>query len=301
MPHQRTHLDLLAIALLCVLCLSWGFQQISVKVAIGDVPPILQGGIRGTVALLLLWAWLAARKVPLFERDGTLWAGLAVGALFSLEFIFLYGGLAYTTASRAVVFLYLSPFVVAIGVQLFVPGEVLRPVQVAGLVCAFSGIVAAFGESAFGNSHDTMRGDLMLVVAAVMWGATTVMIKAGRLATVAPGKTLFYQLGVSAVMMPAASLLIEDMPAALPGPTALAALAYQGVWVAFITYLTWFWLVRHYPAARLAAFTFLTPLFGVILGGFLLHEPITAALIAALVMVAAGIYLVNKPKRASAR
>jgi drug/metabolite transporter (DMT)-like permease len=67
------------------------------------------------------------------------------------------------------------------------------------------------------------------------------------------------------------------------------------VGVAFITYLAWFWLVRRYPASRLASFTFLTPLFGVLAGGVLLNEPITNMLLLALVLVGTGIYLVNRP------
>lgn len=297
--NRHNHLDTLAMGLLTLLCLSWGLQQISVKVALADVPPILQGGIRGAVATLLVWGWLTLRGTPLFNKDGTLWVGLLVGLLFAAEFVFLYWGLAFTTASRAIVFLYLSPFVVAIGAHLFVPGETLRAIQVVGLLCAFSGIVTAFGEAAFSSKIDTLRGDVMLMVAAILWGATTVTIKATRLAVTPSGKTLFYQLAVSAVLMPAASLVLEDMPTSWPESIALGALAYQAVWVAFITYLAWFWLIRNYPAGRLAAFTFLAPLFGVAMGAALLDEPITDGLLAALVLVGGGIYLVNKPKPAA--
>lgn len=296
MSNRHHHLDALAMGLLTVMCLSWGFQQITIKVALAEVPPLLQGGIRGTIASLLVFGWLSLRKVPLFERDGTLWPGIIIGVLFALEFVFLYWGLAFTTASRAIVFLYLAPFVVAIGVYWFVPGETLRTIQVIGLVCAFSGIVVAFGESAFSTDQDTLKGDLMLVAAAILWGATTVLVKASNLAAVAPGKTLLYQLVASAVLMPLASFALEPLPTAIPSGTVLAAMAYQAVWVAFVTYLTWFWLIRHYPAARLSAFTFLAPLFGVLLGGFVLDEPITPPLLIALGLVAIGIYMVNKPK-----
>jgi len=79
-------------------------------------------------------------------------------------------------------------------------------------------------------------------------------------------------------------------------PLVIGSLAYQAVWVAFATYLIWFWLVRHFPASRVASFTFLTPLFGVIAGGFLLNEPITPWLMIALFLVGSGIYLVNRPE-----
>ncbi|MCW9001164.1 MAG: DMT family transporter [Rhodospirillales bacterium] len=297
MMERRDRLDWRAMALLVVLCASWGVQQVAVKAIIDVVPPLTQAGIRSSGAALLLWIWMAMQRKALFARDGTLWQGLAAGALFGGEFLLIYWGLTHTTASRAVVFLYLSPFVVAIGAHLFIPGERLRQMQVLGLICAFAGIVAAFGESALLTEHDTFTGDVMLIGAAVLWGATTVLIKGGRLAGISAGKTLFYQLGVSAVVLALGAVALGEAWTGELTPLAVASLLYQTVWVAFITYLVWFWLVRHYPAGRLSAFSFLTPLFGVVAGGVLLGEPVTLALIAALILVGTGIYLVNRPER----
>lgn len=221
--------------------------------------------------------------------------GLAAGLLFAGEFILIYLGLDRTNASRAIVFLYLSPFVVALGAQLFIPGETLRLMQVGGLGCAFTGIVLAFSESLNLPSGQMLLGDGMVVGAAVFWGATTVLIKASPLAEIAPGKTLFYQLAVSAVALPLGSLALGEPGLIKLTPLIILCLAYQIIWVAFITYLTWFWLVRRYPASRLTSFTFLTPLFGVLSGGLLLHEPLTTTLLGALVLVGLGIYLVNRP------
>jgi drug/metabolite transporter (DMT)-like permease len=81
-------------------------------------------------------------------------------------------------------------------------------------------------------------------------------------------------------------------------PLILSSLAYQIIWVAFLTYLTWFWLLRRYPPSQLASFTFLTPLFGVMAGGLLLNEPLTRMLMLALALVASGIFLVNRPAAA---
>lgn len=297
MTAVHRHLNLTAILLLVVLCLSWGLQQVAIKVAIPGVSPVVQSAIRSIGAALLIWFWMRVRGVPVLNRDGTLWCGIAAGLLFSAEFVLIYWGLDFTNASRAVIFLYLSPFVVAIGAQWFVPGEHLVKTQVVGLVCAFIGIVVAFGESLNISESRVLIGDAMLVGAAVLWGATTVLIKASALARAAPSKTLLYQLGVSAVVLPLAALLLGERGVTELTPLIVGSLLFQTVWVAFITYLTWFWLVRHYPAARLASFTFLTPLFGVMAGGMLLDEPVTPWLILALFLVGAGIYLVNRPPK----
>jgi drug/metabolite transporter (DMT)-like permease len=298
MTRENQTLDLTAMAMLVVLCASWGLQQVAIKVAISGVPPLLQSGIRSVGATIFIWLWMTVRREPLLERDGTLWWGIAAGLLFAAEFILIYWGLEYTNASRAVIFLYTSPFVVALGAQLFIPGEHLRIIQIIGLCCAFAGIVVAFKESLSYPTHRMLVGDGMLVGAAVIWGATTVMIKASPLSKIKPSKTLLYQLSVSAVVLPVGSLVKGELGIVFMTPLIAGCIVYQTVWVAFITYLAWFWLIRHYPPSRLASFTFLTPLFGVLAGGMLLDEPITDGLLLALILVGAGIYLVNRPKPA---
>lgn len=299
MVHDSTNkkqiLDFTAIAILVVLCSSWALQQVAIKIAYQGVSPILQSGIRSVGATILVWLWMAVRRESILKRDGTLWWGIAAGLLFSGEFLLIYRGLELTNASRAIIFLYLSPFVVALGAQLFIPGEDLRMIQVVGLCCAFAGIIIAFRDSLSFPTYQMLIGDSMLAGAAVFWGATTVLIKASPLTKIKPSKTLLYQLAVSAVILPAGSLAMNEPGIILMTPLIAGCLAYQAVWVACITYLAWFWLIRHYPASRLASFTFLTPLLGVLTGGILLNEPITNALLLALVLVAAGIYLVNRP------
>jgi len=220
---------------------------------------------------------------------------MAAGLLFAGEFLLIYWGLEFTLASRSVIFLYLSPFVVALGAQLFIPGERLTLVQVAGLCCAFAGILIAFSESLSYPTHRMLIGDCMLIGAAVLWGSTTVLVKASPLAVIKPSKTLLYQLAVSAVVLPIGAL-IKGEPGIMTMNGLIAVnVIYQTVWVAFITYLAWFWLIRNYPPSRLASFTFCTPLFGVLAGAVLLNEPITNKLLLALVSVGLGIYLVNRP------
>jgi len=285
-------------AIMVVLCASWGLQQVAIKVANQGISPLVQSGIRSFGAAILIWLWMLVRRQPLLERDGTLWWGIAAGLLFSVEFLLVYWGLDYTSASRAVLFLYLSPFVVALGARRFIPGDRLNGVQLAGLCCAFGGIALTFAESLVLPDRRMVIGDSMLAAAAVFWGATTVMIKASPLARIRPGKTLLYQLGVSALVLPLGAGLKQEPGIVLLTPMIGASLLYQIVWVAFITYLAWFWLVCTYPPARLASFTFLTPLFGVLAGALLLGEPVTASLLAGLVLVGVGIYLVNRPAAA---
>jgi len=286
-------------ALLVVLCVSWGLQQVTIKVAIAGVSPVLQAGIRSVGATFLVAIWMRVRRVPLWDRDGTLWWGIAAGLLFAGEFLLVYWGLKYTHASRSAVLMYISPFVVALGAYLFISGEKLRMIQVGGLCCAFTGIVAAFSESLTLPTSRMLVGDSMIVAAGILWGATTVLVKASPLGRISPGKTLLYQLAVSAVVLPIGSVAMGESGVTLITPVIAGCIAFQTVWIASITYLAWFWLIRHYPPSRLASFTFLTPLFGVLAGGMLLSEPMTPRLLLALVLVGGGIYLVNRPGTSS--
>ena len=295
MNTQHDALDAIAVATLLVLCASWGLQQVSIKIVNQGISPLIQSGIRSAGATVLLLIWMVARRESLFHKDGTLWWGIIAGLLFAGEFLLIYWGLEFTLASRSVIFLYLSPFVVALGAHLFIPGERLTLIQVAGLCCAFAGILFAFSESLSYPTYRMLIGDCMLIGAAIFWGSTTVLIKAGPLALIKPSKTLLYQLAVSAVVLPLGALIKGEPGIVMMTPLIAVNMLYQILWVAFITYLAWFWLIRNYPPSRLASFTFCTPLFGVLAGGLLLNEPITSKLLLALLCVGLGIYLVNRP------
>jgi len=265
--------------------------KLEVPAAVG-VPPMLQAGLRSAGAALLVAAWSALRRVPLFDRDGTLWPGLATAALFSGEFALIYAGLGFTGASRGVIFLYTAPFLVALGALRWLPQERMHGRQWGGLALAFGGVLVLFGENLVRPAGRAWIGDLMILVAAAMWAATTLVIKSTRLAAAAPEKTLLYQLGGSAVALPLASLVMGE-PAPRLTPLVAGSLAFQIAGVASASYLVWFWLVRHYPATRLSSFSFLTPVMGVLAGALLLGEPLTPGVLAALGMVGAGIWLAN--------
>lgn len=291
----KDKLDLTAMVVLTILCASWGLNQVTIKVGNAGISPVLQGGLRSLGATVLVWGWMVFRKEPLMEKDGSFWWGIIVGLLFSFEFLLLYWGLAFTHVSRSVVFLYMMPFVVALGAKLFIPGESLKRYQVIGLCCSFAGIVVAFNESVQLPTIRMLIGDSMLLGAAFLWGATTIVIKTTPLAGIKPSKTLLYQLSVSGLVLPMGSWAMGENGIVSITPLIVGCLVYQTVWVAAVTYLAWFWLIQNYPAPRIASFSFFTPIFGVLAGVLLLNEPLTASLLVALVLVALGIYLVNRP------
>jgi drug/metabolite transporter (DMT)-like permease len=294
-PQSRP-LDALAIAVTIGLCLTWGFNQVAIKLAIHDIPPLAQSAARSVIAAFLVAAYTRFRGIPLFKRDGTLLAGIAAGALFALEFLLIYRGLMWTTATRAVLFIYIAPFFVVLGSRWFIPGDHFFPSQWIGLLMSFIGIVIAFGLPTPAANPHQMLGDFMMVGAAAAWGATTLVIKASALNRISSEKTMLYQLVVSTPLLAIASVIFDEHIDTMPSALALGALIYQAVWVVSVTYVVWFALIVRYSANRLSAFTFLTPLFGVVAGYLVLNEPLTPAFALAVVFIALGLVLVNRPR-----
>ncbi len=291
---------MLAVASLLLCCLLWGLNQVAGKLALAEVPPLQQAALRSLGAALLVWGWARWRGIPLHWSNGTLRGGLLAGVLFAVEFGCIFVGLQFTTASRMVVFIYLAPFVVALGMPLVTRSEHPDMLQLAGLGAAFAGVAWAFAESWGGSSSQHAQqwlGDALGVAGALLWGGTTLVIRGSRLASAAPEQTLLYQLAISGVLLGAATLATGEARPLHFSVMTWMMMGYQTVIVTFASYLLWFWLVRHYPATRLAAFTLLTPLIGLVAGAGLLGEALTPRLVVACVAVAGGIALVNRPVR----
>src|ERR1700722_2568654 len=283
-----------AVAWMLMLCLSWGFNQIAVKLTLPDVPPMLQAMIRSAGALPVLLLIARMRGVRMFERDGTLGAGLFAGLLFGLEFVLLFHGLKLTSASRAVVFLYTAPFFVALGSYQFL-GERLRASQWSGLGLSFAGVALAIGVPQADVDAQVLLGDLLVVGAGALWAATTLGGKTTPLLRAPPEKALGYQVAVSVPILGLAAWIWGETLTRVPGPLALSLMAYQAIWVVGLTFLIWFALVKTYSASKLSAFSFITPLFGVVASYVIMDDTLTPIFGVAAVLVMAGHYLVNRP------
>jgi drug/metabolite transporter (DMT)-like permease len=285
-----------AAAIAVVLCISWGLNQVAIKLAIPEIPPLVQAAFRSTFGVMLVLVWARWRGLSLTKADGTLVPGILAGVLFAAEFVLIYRGLLWTPASRASVFLYSAPFFVVLGAHWLLPAERFDLLQWIGLLLSFAGLVLAFGVRSPGGEAHEWVGDVMLLAAGAAWGATTLLIKGTPLASVSSEKVLLYQLIISAPIMALCAHLSGEQVLATPSALAVGALLYQTVWVVALTYIAWFALIQRYSASRLSAFTFLVPIFGVAAGHLVLGEALTAPFAAAAALVVAGLVLANRPR-----
>lgn len=298
MGALRKPLDAFAMSTMVALCILWGLQQVSVKFAAPDMGPVMQIGVRSTVAALLVCAVIAWRgsRSGFSLRDGTLWPGIGAGVLFALEFLCISLGLQYTTASHMSVFLYTAPIFTVLGMHWFIPGERLRSVQWLGVFAAFAGMAVAFSNGFVARTRDwtdILIGDALGVAAGIFWAATTLLIRRSALSEAPPTTTLLYQLASAGLILLAVAAAMGQATTFSMTGVVWANLFFQAVVIAFLSYLVWFWMLRNYLASRLSVFSFLTPLFGVCFGVLLLDEPIGARFVAGAVLVLAGVVMVN--------
>lgn len=294
--QTRKAIDTRAVSIMTVLCMIWAFQQIAIKAAAPDIAPILQIALRSGIAIVLVGLLMLWQRVPLSFADGGWRPGLLVGILFALEFWLIGEGLRHTTASHMTVFLYTAPFFAAIGLHWRLPEERLAPAQWFGIFIAFMGVAMAFfGPDASDNPRqaaDMLWGDFLGLLAGAVWGATTVVIRCSKLSNTPATVTLMYQLVGAFVLLLAAAFIMGQASINFT-PVAIGSVLFQGVVVSFITFLTWFWLLRKYLASRLGVFSFMTPMFAIVFGVWLLDEPLDTSFLVGAVLVAAGIVLVS--------
>jgi drug/metabolite transporter (DMT)-like permease len=164
-----------------------------------------------------------------------------------------------------------------------------------GILLAFAGIAVAFlwrPSTVTGAWGSVLLGDLLGLLGGMCWGATTVVIRTTRISTLPATQALLYQLTCAFVLLlPAAWLMGQTTFHSTP--MVWGGLAFQAIVVSFASFLVWFWLLRHYLASRLGVFSFMTPLFGVLLGAWLLGESVEPSFLAGASMVLSGIVLVS--------
>jgi len=281
--------------ILVLICFLWGGNAVSIKFSNQGMPPLMAAALRSLVSGVLVWAYARMKGRGVAFPPGQTRHALVIGLLFGLEFLFVYWGLAFTPASRSAIFLYTHPFWVALGAHFLLKGDRLIPAKLLGLVLAFGGVAAVFEARSPELPPFYWVGDLMELSAAMFWAATTLYIKRiTEKVSLDHFQTLFAQLIYAFPVLALGSILFE-LPADLDlNLVVLASLFYQSVVVAFASFLIWFWLIHRHMVSRLAAFTFMAPLFTVVLSGLVLDEPVTSLVWIGLACVAGGIYMVNR-------
>ena len=292
--QERRPIDSQAVTFMLVLSAFWGMQQVALKVASVDMTPLMQIVFRSAIAAVLVGAIILFKKQKI--QFGETWkAGLLAGVFFSLEYSFVAESLRYTSASHVTVLLYSAPIFVALVLHFLDHLERLNPIQWAGIAIAFTGIAFAFLMREEGTSElskQILWGDFLALLAGISWASVTICVRSTKLATIPATQTLFYQVFISGLIL-TASAIITDQTAFTMSTIVWTSLFYQGVIVCCLSFIAWYWLLTQYPASQLGVFSFITPLFGILFGVWILDETLEISFIGGAVLVLAGVVLVT--------
>jgi drug/metabolite transporter (DMT)-like permease len=288
-----------AIGLVVLVCIAWGTNTSFIKISNEGLPPLYAAALRNAVATLILAVIMAARGMTIIHRDRRFWHGLVFAMFFGVNFLLFYGGTAYTTASRTVLFLYTQPLWTALMAHFLLRNDRLTRRKSAGLAVAFGGLVLAFSFRPGGAGSTHVVGDVMELGAGLLWGASIMYYRRtlDRYEFTA-SSALFYQLCFSVPVLLLGAWLLDPHPVVHVTDAVAVSLVYQTLVGALASYLLWNWLLAQYHVSALASFTLLTPLFGLVAAWLILGESFEVVLVVSLALVMLGLYLVTKPTRA---
>lgn len=293
--QRKDRIDGFGAASLVVFAIVLAVNQVAIKVSNDGFQPVFSAGLRSLMAVGFVWGWARLRGKRAGLDLAYLGPGLLSGSVFTVEFVFLFLALDFTSVTRAAIIFYSMPLWLALAAHWLIPGERIGGTKALGLALAFGGVVWVLLDRDAGGVG-SLWGDLFALGAALSWGGIALCARLTRLRELRPEAQLFWQVAVSAVALlalaPAFGPLLRD-----PGAIHVTSLLFQSAVVVSGGFLVWFWLITIYPAAAVASFSFLTPVFSVALAAFLLGEPVGLPVLAALALVAAGLWLINRPAK----
>lgn len=289
---RRDRIDGFGATALVGFAMLFAVNQVVIKLTNDGFQPVFLAALRSGLAVVFVLAWMRLRGIPIRIEPGTAWAGLALGAVFSIEFVGLFMALDLTTVARSSVIFYSMPLWLALGAHLWLPGERLTRRRSAGLAVAFAGVAWAILDRG-GAGQASLAGDLFALMGALGWAGIALVARGTAMARVRPEVQLLWQVAVSVPVLLGMALFFGPFLRD-PGPEHVAGLLFQALVVVTFGFIGWLWLLQRYPAASVASFSFLTPVLGVALGWALLDEPVAPSVVGGLVLVAVGIVLINR-------
>lgn len=293
LPERKDHIDGLGASLLIGFSAILGLNQALVKLVNAGMSPMFQSGLRSACAFVVVLLWTLLLRKPLDFRGGSIKWGVLMGVLFALEFALLFVALDYTTVSRVSLFFYSMPLFTTIGAHFLIPEERFHTGKLLGLFIAFAGLSIGLTDSSSQPSTTSWIGDVLAIAGAICWSAIALGIRTTVLIQRPAEQVMLFQLGVSAVLLlavaPAFGDTIRDMTM-----TIAWIFAFQVIAVASIGYLLWARILAIYPVGNMTSFSLLAPLFGVLSGWMIFDDPLTPRFAIALVLVGAGLIVINR-------
>lgn len=290
-PNEQPNAKMIAFALMFAVL--WGGNSVSIKIGLQGVPPLALAGFRFLLALAAVTAWSISQRVSIRLNRGELGPLFLLGIAFVMQIITLNVGTHFTSGARSTIMINFFPFFTALFAHFWVPGDRLSFLKVAGIGVAFCGVFITFVPALQLGSHSYLVGDLFVLISASLLGLRTVVTKR-LIQSIHPYRLLIWLMIFSLPCFFGSSLILEDQSSYAFTPVVIAAILYQGLIVGAFCFVGWTSILKKHSPSKLVVFAFATPISGIIFSHLLLGDELGLSLIAGAVLIAFGIYLVNK-------
>lgn len=285
-------LDLFSTLLMTLVCAIWGGAFVAIKVGLMDMPPLGSAALRFFITSLLLFAFARSQHVTFSCTRFEAFIIIVLAIFFCYWNFTTYVGTGMTTAGRATVFFYTQPIFLAVLAHYFLLDDRLTVRKVCGLVFALCGLVVLFLDKLSAGHSPSVLGDLLILSGAVALAVQNLIIKraAGK---IHPITLTFWGTVAASLVFGAFSWELEQQATFVFSARAVASLLYLSFISTAFGFVVFAWLLQRHSASRVTALVFLTPVFGVSFGLWLLHEVPTGVQLLGIAGVCGGVYIVN--------
>ena len=273
-----------------------GFNHVVIKVVNNGVQPVFFSGLRSLLAIVFVLLWMFWRKKKIKFQKSNFKNGFIIGLAFSLQFFCLFIALDFTSVIRTSILYYSMPIWLSILAHFFLPNEKLTVFKIFGLIIAFCGLVYMFSSFDENLDKSSLIGDFFALGGAFGWALIIFIAKGSNFSKETPEMQLLWMLLISGPILIFLSLffgpIIRDFES-----IHIIGILFQSIIVVSGSFIFWLWLLSIYPASSVASFAFLTPLFGIFFGWFLMEEVLNINIFISAILISLGITLINKSNK----
>lgn len=279
-------------AMIITLGFVWGATFMVIELALRGITPFwLTFSRLGFAALLLGTVW-QARGGKLWLSEDRPWHWLILSGLLSaaIPFLLLSWGLQHVASGFAGVSMAAIPLMVLPLAHLFLVGEQMTLRRSVGFVTGFAGVALLIGAQAFESSGEDLElwGRLACVSAAMCYGVNSIITR--RLPAIDPVGLSANLMIIGALIILPAALIVEGLPQVPSGET-LGYMALLGLVPTAAANLLRVLVIRSAGSTFMSLTNYIVPVCSVVLGAWVLKEPLPAGLLSAMALILGGVLI----------
>lgn len=278
---------------LLLLALIWGASFLSIRVALDEIGPLTAVAHRTGWAALVLWAYIALRRLPV-PRDPRIWGAFAVMGLLNNVIPFslmAWGQLHIETGLTSILNASTAVFGV-IAAAIFFADEKLTLHRAIGVALGFLGVATAIGLQALAQFDIRSMGQLAVLAGTISYALAGVWARK-RLRGLAPQVAAAGMVtGASLIMLPLAWTVEGPLTLAL-APRTWAAIAYYAIVATALAYLLYYRVLAMAGSGNLMLCTLLIAPVAIVLGAVVLGEALPLRAYTGFAILALGLLILN--------